>query len=88
MALNTEAFRCKVGQVARTVVHIEDALAIIALEVVMVRMHCGLIASAVAGQGNGIDVAFFKQTFQIPIDGGLAKAWRLRFRSFQDFLGR
>lgn len=77
MVLNGEAFRCKLTQVARTVVHVEDTFAPIALEVVMVCIPRRFVAGAVAGQRNDNDVAIIKQTFQVPIDRGLAKARQL-----------
>lgn len=86
MVLNGEAFRRKLNQVARTVVHVEDTFALIALEVVMVRMPRRLVAGAVARQRNDNDVAIIEQTFQVPIDRSLAKARQLGLRGTQYFL--
>jgi len=74
VVLNGETFGRKLGQVTWAVMHIEDALALIALEVVMVLMLRRLVARAVAWQRNDNDVAIVEQTFQIPIDSGQAKA--------------
>lgn len=74
MAFNGKAFRRKLSQVTWTVVHVKDTLALNALKVMMVSMPSRLITGTVARQGNHGDFALIKQTFQVPIDRGLAKA--------------
>lgn len=73
VVLDGEALGRQPGQIARTVVHVKDALAFVALEVVVVGMVCGLVPGAVAGKRHDGDVALVDQAFQVAVDGGLAQ---------------
>ena len=59
MALHLKPLRRQPLQVARAGMHIKHARALCALAVVVVRLACGLVAWALAGQLHCLDGAIF-----------------------------
>ena len=72
MSLDGEAFRRQTVQVSRAFMHVEYALAFVALEVVMMTMVRGFVPRPFAGQYHRLDFASLHHQLEIAIDGRCA----------------
>lgn len=88
MSFDAEAGGREFGQIAWALVHVEDALALLALEMVVMVMHRRLVARAVAGQLHQHDGRVVQQQLEIAVDGGHAQTFNLQAGYFQHFLRR
>jgi hypothetical protein len=84
--LDGESSGRKPGQVARAGVHVENAVAVVALEVVMVLVRGCLIARAIPGQIDRGDLAGVKQQLQVPVHGREGQRRYVGLRRLQHLL--
>jgi hypothetical protein len=81
-----EALRRQAREVARAGVHIEDALTLPALEVVVMGVARGLEARVLARQVHGAQLALLHQPLEVAVDGGDAQARHLLLCRLQHLL--
>ncbi len=86
MILNSETQRRQVAQVAWAGMHVEDTLAGIALEVVMVRMTHQLIPWVLSRQFHAAEFAIQDQSLDIAVDGRDAQPGHLALCGIKNFL--
>ena len=72
----------------QTAFQFENAMAVIALEVMMVTLAGSLIDGRATRQFHQRQPAFFEQRLDIPVDSSNANPIHLFLRQFQDLLGR
>lgn len=86
MATHGEARWSQARQVARAIVNIKNALANIALEVMVMRMLRRLVARAFAGQSDHGNLTRIDQQLHVAINRGHAHRRHLDLRRIQHFL--
>jgi hypothetical protein len=74
-------------QVAGTSFDVEDAAAVVAVEVVVMAPAGDLVAGRLAGDVDGVDVAFGDEAFERAIDGSVAQRRDVGLRGGQDLAG-
>ena len=86
MVLYGEAFRSELVDVLRAALDVEDALALGALEVVVVLHVSALITRRLVRQLHGRQRAVFHHGLEVAIDGGDALTWDTALRALEDLL--
>jgi len=88
MAVNREAWRRQPGEVSWAAAHVVDALAVDALEVVVMLASALLEASVLPRQLDSVELPLGKHRLEIPIHGRDAEPGRRSLRGGEDFPGQ
>ncbi len=85
MPVDREAWRCQRGKVARAAAHVEDTLAVHALEVVVVPAAAAFEPGTLPGQFDGVELPLGEHRLEVPVHGRDPEAGRRFSCGREDF---